>query len=118
YPSDTEPFIGDAVLVADAEREGRIVVEEEGGGVVVEAEEEHVGLLLRQPLRHRLVALEERLPVRVVLLALVERHRDRGHVRRADAADDACHAAILLRRMAVATRGSQPPSRPFPPAGP
>ena len=38
-----------AVLVAHAEREGRVVVEEEAGGVVVEAEEEHVGLLLREP---------------------------------------------------------------------
>ena len=36
--------------------------------MVVEAEEEHVGLLLRQPLRHRVVAFEERLPVRFLLL--------------------------------------------------
>src|SRR4029079_3671320 len=51
----TPPFVRDAVLVADAERERRVVIEEESGGVVVEAEEEDVGLLLRQPLRHRLV---------------------------------------------------------------
>ena len=55
-----QAFVRDGVLVAHAEREGRVVVEEERGGVVVEAEEEHVGLLLRQPFRHRLVALEER----------------------------------------------------------
>ena len=86
-----QALVGDAVLVAHAERERRVVVEEERGGVVVEAEEEHVGLLLGQPLRHRLVALEQRRPVRVVLLALVERHRDGGDVRGADAADDARH---------------------------
>ena len=88
---DAEAFVGDPVLVAHAERERRVVVEEERRGVVVEAEEQHVGLLLGEPLRHRLVALEERLPVRVVLLAPVERHRDRGDVRGADAADDARH---------------------------
>src|SRR5207237_5199706 len=76
-----------------AEREGRVVIEEERRRVVVEAEEEHVGLFLREPLRHRLVALEERLPVRILVLALVVRDADRRDVRGADTADDSRHTA-------------------------
>src|SRR3954465_2675137 len=115
-----EAFVGDGVLLAHAEREGRVLVEEERGGVVVEAEEEDIGLLLRQPLRHRLVALEERLPVRIALLALVERHRDRGHVGGADAANDASHGGLFYlslprgwRPVRKGTRPSakQPPRR-------
>jgi hypothetical protein len=67
------------------------VIEEEGRRVVVEAEEEYVGFFLLEPACHPLVALEERLPVGIVLLALVERHRDRGNVGGADAADDLGH---------------------------
>src|SRR5437773_11891246 len=66
-----EAFVGDAVLLAHAQREGRVVVEEKSGGVIVEAEEQHVGLALGEPAGDRLVAPEERLPVRVVLPALV-----------------------------------------------
>ena len=40
-------LIGHRVLLADAEREVRVVVEEERGDVVVVDEEQHVGLLLR-----------------------------------------------------------------------
>src|SRR5688572_31379391 len=85
------PFVGDRIELAYAEGERRIVVEEEGGGMVVEAEEEDIGLFLLQPARHPFIALEQRLPVRVVLLSPVERHRDGGNVRGADAADDSCH---------------------------
>src|SRR5882762_5139527 len=93
-----EAFVGDAVLVAHAQREGRIVIEEKSGGVIVEAEEQHVGLALGEPLRHRLVALEQRLPVRVILLALVESDADSRYVRGADAADDFRH--VKSRRAA------------------
>src|SRR5216684_4035351 len=86
-----EALVGDAVLVAHAQREGRVVIEEKSGGVIVEAEEQHVGLALGEPLRHRLVALEQRLPVRVVLLALVESDADGRDMRGADAADDFRH---------------------------
>src|SRR5882762_10210930 len=93
-----EAFVGDAVLVAHAQREGRVVVEEKSGGVIVEAEEQHVGLALGEPAGDRLVALEQRLPVRVVLLALVESDADSRYVRGADAADDFCH--VRSRRAA------------------
>src|SRR2546421_5833496 len=93
-----EAFVGDAVLLANTQREGRVVVEEESGGVIVEAEEQHVGLALGEPLRHRLVALEQRLPVRVVLLALVEGDADGRNMGSADAADDFRH--VRSRRAA------------------
>src|SRR5438445_11372428 len=83
-----EAFVGNAVLLAHAQREGRVVVEEKSGGVIVETEEQHVGPALSEPLRHRLVALEQRLPVRVVLLAPVENDADGRDVRSADAVDD------------------------------
>src|SRR5882762_4171048 len=86
-----EAFVGDAVLLAHAQREGRVMVEEKSGGVIVEAEEQHVGPALGEPRRHRLVALEQRLPVRVVLLALVESDADGRHVGGADTADDFRH---------------------------
>ena len=41
-------LVGDRVLLADAEREGRVVVEEERRDVVVVDVEQHVGLLLRR----------------------------------------------------------------------
>src|SRR5205814_2884805 len=94
----TEALVGDAVFLAHAQREGRVVVEEKSGGVIVEAEEQHVGPALGEPLRHRLVALEQRLPVRVVLPALVESDADGRHVRGADAADDFRH--VRSRRAA------------------
>src|SRR5689334_5590550 len=71
------------------------MIEEESRGVVVEAEKKHVGLLFGEPSCDRLVALEERLPVGIVLLALVERDADGRHVRGADPANDPCHARIL-----------------------
>src|SRR5258706_14940902 len=64
--------------------------------MVVKAEEENVGLLPREPLRHRLVALEQRRPVGIGLPALVERHPDCRHVRGADAADDPRHMRMVL----------------------
>src|SRR6185503_9797917 len=106
-------LVGNPVFIAHAEREGRVVVEEERGGVVVEAEEQHVGLLLGQPLRHRLVALEQRLPVRVLLLALVERHGDGGYVGRADSTDDLSHARgtqLPLSRVRGSKRLVYPPA--------
>src|SRR3954469_2463334 len=116
--SHAEPLVGDAVRLANAEREGRVLVEEERGGVVVEAEEEDIGLLLRQPLRHRLVALEERLPVGIALLALVERHRDRGHVGGANAANDASHGGLfylsLPRGLHPERKGTRPSAKQRP----
>ncbi len=100
------PFVRDRVALAHPEREGRIAIEKKGGGVIVEAEDEHVGLLLGEPFCDRRVAFEERLPVGIGLLRLVERHGDGRHVRCADAADDPCHAPMLLDQLRVATCAS------------
>ena len=61
----TAAFVRDRILVADAEREVRVVIEEERRHVIVVDEEQHVGLLVREPLLHGLVALEDRRPHRV-----------------------------------------------------
>ena len=85
-------------FVADAEREVRVVIEEERGDVVVVDEEQDVGLLLGQPLLHRLVAGEDGRPHRVLLLVRIEREADGGGVRGGDAADDRGHGLLRRRR--------------------
>lgn len=92
-----EALVGDGVLRAHAQREGRVVVEEEGRRVVVVEEHQHVGLAGGEPRRDRLVALEQRSPVGILALAPVVRHRDRGDVGGADAADDSSHKDSRLR---------------------
>jgi hypothetical protein len=64
----TAAFVGDRKFFAHAQREVRVVVEEERRDVVVVDEEQHIRLVLFQPFLHRLVALEDRRPDRVVLL--------------------------------------------------
>src|SRR5437667_11810949 len=64
-----EALVGDAVLLAHAQREGRVGVEEKRGGVIVEAEEQHLWRALVEALRHRPVALAWRPPRRFVPLA-------------------------------------------------
>ena len=90
-------FVGQLEARAHAEREGRIEVEEEARRVVVVEEHQHVGPLLGEPARDRLVALEQRRPRGIVLLALVVGDADGGHVRGADAADDRCHAVLPVQ---------------------
>ena len=79
-----------AELFADAEREMRIVLEERGHVVVVDIDQ-HVGLLVAEPLLDRLIAFENRLPHRVIELVRVLGEGDGGCVGRGDAADDLCH---------------------------
>lgn len=88
-------FIGHWEALADAQGEGRVQVEEERRAMVVVEEHQHVCLLLGQPGSHRCVAVEQRLPQGILLFALVVGHPDGGNVRGSDAADDACHAALL-----------------------
>ena len=89
-------FVGDGVFRADAEREVRVVIEEERRDVIVVDEEQHVGLLRREPLLHGLVAREDRRPHGVVLLAGVEREADRRRVRARDAAHYRGHLLRFL----------------------
>jgi len=84
-------LVGDLEFRARAEREGGIKVEEEAGEMVVVEENKHVGLLLGEPARHRLVALEQRRPCGIVLLALVVGEAYGRHVRGADASYDSRH---------------------------
>ena len=60
-------FVGVAVLGRRADRERRHLVEEEVQAVIVVDHHGDVGLHLGEPLAHGRVAVEERLPVRVVL---------------------------------------------------
>lgn len=90
-------FVGNRKAFAHAQREGGIQIEEERRAVVVVEEHQHVGPLLGQPRGHWRVAVEQRFPYRVLLLALVVGHPDGGNVRGPDTADDACHV-VLLRR--------------------
>src|SRR5690606_14194448 len=75
------------IRLADPEREVRVVIEEERRNVVVVDEEQNVGPLRRKPLLHRLVALENGSPDRILLLARVEGEPDGGGVRGGDTAD-------------------------------
>ena len=84
-------LVRDPVLVADAEREVRVVIEEERGDVIVENEEQHVRLFLGQPALHGLVTLEDRRPHRVLLLVGIERETDCRSVGRGDTAYDRGH---------------------------
>ena len=79
-----------------AEGEVRVVIEEERGDVIVRDEEQHVGLLVEQPLLHGLVALEDRGPDRILLLVGVEGEADGGGVGRCDAPDDAGHGDLRM----------------------
>ena len=64
-------FVGGNIHLVDAQHKGRIVVKEEGGDMVVVDQEQHINFLLLDPAAHRVEALEDRLPGRVVLFALV-----------------------------------------------
>jgi hypothetical protein len=85
-------FIRDVPFRSDAQRERRVVIEEEGRDVVVVDGEDHVRLLVRDPVGHRREVLEDRRPDGVVALVLVESKTDSGRVRGGDASDDPCHA--------------------------
>ena len=71
-------FVGDLILVAHAQRKGRIVVEEEGGHMVVVDHQQHIRLLFLEPLLYRFVGLEDGRPDLVVLLVGIEREADGG----------------------------------------
>ena len=94
-------FVGRAELLAHAQREVRIMLEERGHVIVVDIDQ-HVRLLLAEPLLHRLVAFEDRLPHRILELARVFRERDGGGVRSGDAADDRGHDVLFSLAMGAA----------------
>ena len=111
-------FVGHPELLADAEREVRVVIEEERRDVIVVDEEQHVGLLLGQPALDGLVAGEDGRPHRVLLLLRVEREADGGRVRGGDAADDGGHersgcTRARYRRPGAGMPASEGISRPM-----
>ena len=84
-------FVGDRVAVADAEREGRVMIEEERGDVVVIDDEQNVGLLVGEPFLHWLEVVEDRLPDRIVFFVAVIGEADGRGMRGRDGADDGGH---------------------------
>ncbi len=78
-------LVGYRKLGRGADRKGRDDIEAEGVGVIVVDEENHVRLVILQPLLGEVVALEDRLPIRLGGLAEVERGADGRNVRGVDA---------------------------------
>ena len=96
-------LVGVAVLGRRADGEGRQLVEEEVEAVVVVEDHRDVGLRLREPRVRGRVAVEEGLPVRILLQVLRDRAADGRDVRARDCADDGCHVLpplTCLRRPA------------------
>jgi hypothetical protein len=87
-------FILVAIFVGCADRESRQLVEKEVETVVVIEHHGDVGLLARQPVMDVIEALEERLPIRIVLFLVRYRLADRGHVCGSDATDDSGHGHL------------------------
>src|SRR6185437_2851955 len=90
-------LVGDRVLLADAEGEGRVMVEEERRDVVVEDVDDRVGLLLAEPVLDRLERLEDGRPRGVVLLVLVVGEANGRRVRCRNAPDDPGHMCLQVR---------------------
>jgi hypothetical protein len=84
-----------AVLERGTDGECRHLVEEEVEPVVVVDDDCDVRLVLLQPLAHRRIAVEERLPVGVVEQLAGDGVADRGDVGGSDAAYDPGHVVIL-----------------------
>jgi hypothetical protein len=78
-------------LLRAAERERRHHIQHQAGGVIVIAQDDDVGLFLKLPLFHPLVAGEHRLPIFLVRLAHVEGGADGGNVAGRHAGSDASH---------------------------
>jgi hypothetical protein len=94
-----EAFVGDGVLGRAAHREGRVLVEEEIRAVIVVGHHDRVDAQVAQPVAHRDVGIEERLPCGRAGLAAVVGAAHGRNVRGADAGDDASHqvASLSLR---------------------
>jgi hypothetical protein len=69
-------LIGNPESIPYAESELRVVIEEERGDVVVVDEEQHIGLLFRQPTLDGRVGLEDRCPHRIALFVSIQRKAD------------------------------------------
>src|SRR5688572_26050937 len=89
-------FVCSRVGLTDSECKRRIVVKEEGCDVVVEDKEEHVGLLLCEPIAYRLVALEDGSPYGIILFLPVVSEANRGGVGAGDSSNNFCHRANTL----------------------
>jgi hypothetical protein len=81
----TPALVGRHVFGRGADREGRNQIEAERVGVIVVDQEDDIRLLLLQPLLGEVIAIEDRLPIRLRGLAKVECCTNRRHMRCVDA---------------------------------
>src|SRR3954464_630534 len=88
----TPAFIGRRIGLSAADRERGNHVEAERRRVVVVDQENDIGRVLRQPGLRRLIAREDRLPIRFSALAEIEGRADGGYVRGVNACCDRGHA--------------------------
>src|SRR5690606_12791660 len=104
-------FVDGLVALGHAHGEGGYLVEKEGIAMVVEDDDRNVWLGVAHPGLAGLVAVKERLPVRRVAQALVERHANGRHVARTHPADDLSHCAAF---QVVRRENRRATSRPAP----
>jgi hypothetical protein len=85
-------LVGHRILLADAEREMRIVIKKERGDVIVIDEKQNVRPLFGEPALHRPETLEDRCPDRIALPAGIQSEADGRGMRGPDASHYRCHA--------------------------
>ena len=87
----TPAFIRGCEFRGASDGKRRDDLEAERGGVIVVNQEDHVGRICGHPLPGEFEAREQRRPIRLLRLALVDGCADGRHVRAADAGGDARH---------------------------
>src|ERR1700722_15097838 len=91
YRSRPPALVRRRELLGTAEREGRDDLERERRGMIVVDQDHDVGRVVADPLLGEFVALEQRPPVRVLRLAVIERGADCRHMRGRQARVDPSH---------------------------
>src|SRR6516165_3628417 len=94
-------FIGIAILRCGADGERRHLVEEEVETVVVVDDDRDIGAHALEPRVYGRIAIEERLPVGLVLLLSRERDADARDMGSRNRADDGSHGITRVRRAAA-----------------
>jgi hypothetical protein len=97
---DAPAFVGIAVLGGGADSEGRHLVEEEVQAVVVVDDHGDIRLDLGEPVMYRRKAVEEGLPVGVLLQIVGDGTADVGHMGNVESADYFGHINFSPRRRA------------------
>ena len=91
-------LVGVGVLRRGADREGRHLVEEEIQAMIVVDHDGDIGPHPLEPGAHRRVAVEKRLPVRLILHLPRDRIADGRDMRAGNSADDGGHGSAPRRR--------------------